>query len=223
MGKFDLGFSFSFLLLFYALLPISIGLKHITDTLFSSVASFLILHSIILFYLNNYKSVIWYILTVLHGLAHIYHPAFIGTIYNKNYTPLYDFAIHSAECLCIYYYSKRLLPIGIFIHSIVFIGATIAHLDNAFMGNPFWLFVSGCGVFGVVWHMQLINTNKDNRIFWTGVFIWFSPYIGYLDFNFIPYWDNIVNSVSLFSMWFFNWFFTMKIFELTNIKIAVIG
>ena len=100
-----------------------------------------------------------------------------------------------------------------------FIGATIAHLDNKFMSNPFWLFVSGCGVFGVVWHMQLLNTNKNNRIFWTGVFIWFSPYIGYLDFNYIPFWDNIVNSVSLFSMWFFNWFVAIQIYELINMKI----
>ena len=219
MGKFDIGFSVSFALIFYALLPLSLGLKYISDSVFSQVVSFLILHIPLIYLLNDYKDYLWYVLTVLHGLAHIYHPAFRGTTYNTNYTPLYDFAIHSAECLCIYYYSKKLLPIGIFFHSIVFIGATIAHLDNAFMGNPFWLFVSGCGVFGVVWHMTLLNKTKDSKIFWTGVFIWFTPYIGYLDFNFIPYWDSVVNSVSLFSMWFFNWLIAFKVYDMINIKV----
>lgn len=224
MGKFDLGFSFSFLILFYALLPLSIGLKSITDSIFTPVTSFLILHSVLIIFLTDFKSKLWFILTVLHGLAHIYHPAFIGTTYNTNYTPIYDFAVHSAECLCIYYYSKRLLPIGIFVHSIVFIGAALAHLDNKFMAEYTWIFVSGCGVFGVLWHMMLLNTEKNSKIFWTGVFLWFSPYLGYLDFSFIPYWDSVVNSVSLFSMWFFNWQITIELFNVYCMKsrIAVI-
>lgn len=219
--KFDLGFSKIVLSTFIVLLPVSLLFQKVMNWMFSPVLSFTLIHLVLLPFCRDYRSVLWFILTYVHGLAHIYHPAFVGTTYNTNYTPLYDFVVHSAECLCIYYYSKKLFPIGIMVHSIVFCGALLAHLDNAFMGNPFWLFVSGCGVFGVHWHMMLLNKSKDNDVFWTSVLIWVLPYLGYLNFDFIPYWDSVVNSVSLFSMWFFNWFITYKVYELIKLRLQL--
>lgn len=223
MGKFTFSFSWSLFIIFIYTLPVSIIIKRSVDSFFSPVISFLLIHLLLLPFLKTFKSKLWFLLTVTHGLAHIYHPAFYGITYNTNYTPLWDFLIHAFECLCIYFYSKKLLPIGIVMFIIVLGGSIWAHIDNTFMGNFVWLFISGCGVFGVQCHHMLLNENKNSEVFWTSVVIWFFPYIPYLSFDFIPYWDSVVNSVYLFSMWFFNWFLAYNIYTIYHLLDAEIS
>lgn len=215
MGKFTLSFAPGLLCIFIAFLPLSMSLEWVLNRLMSPVYAFTVIHLMLVPFCLTTRRFMWLLITFLHGLAHQIHPAFVGVIYNTNYTPLYDFVVHASQCLCIFYYSRKLFPIGVMTHSILMCGSLLAHLDNTFMGNPFWLFVSGCGVFGVHWHMMLLNENKNSAVFWTSIFVWFAPYLGYLDFSFIPVWDSMVNSVSLFSMWFFNWFFAYYAYKST--------
>ena len=52
--------------------------------------------------------------------------------------------------------------------------------------------------------------NNSEALLIANYILWFLPYLGYLDFDFIPYWDNKMNEISLFQMWFLAWFITIR-------------
>jgi hypothetical protein len=177
------------------------------------MSSFIIAHSLLAFLMmfdktNNgcsrcTKNALWLIITIFHGIAHIAHPPFInGTEVNPNYTPLYDFTIHAFQCLLVWYYHKDLFPVGVFGAILMITGSGMAHLNREFLATNFWLFVSGWGVFGAVYHMMLINHTNNKNIFYMNLLIWTLPYVGYLYPGYIPVWDNFVNKVGLFRLWF---------------------
>lgn len=181
---------------------------HFYDGLIGDIITFLILHFIFVIiivptkYFKDFKFSLWLLLTLLHGLAHIVHPAFRGVIVNNDYTPFYDYMVHGAQCLMVYYYHKDLFILGIYLCISMFCGSTIAHLNKEFMENFIWILISAAGVFGTHYHMMLINNKRDKNIFNTSLVIWISPYIGYLNMEWIPYWDSFLNNVGLFRYWF---------------------
>lgn len=163
-----------------------------------------------------YKSnrLIWWCLAVIHGIAHLVHPAFHGEVPNSNYTPFWDFIVHAMECLCIHMYHKNNLSyaVSVFTFLSTFVAGLTAHVyGQEFMATTPWLILSGGGVLGAVYHMNLLNENKLESLLIANYILWFAPYLGYLDFNFIPYWDNKMNEISLFQMWFLAWFITVQI------------
>jgi hypothetical protein len=149
------------------------------------------------------KNFVWWSITVLHGIAHIVHPPFInGTTVNPNYTPLYDYIIHASQCLLVWYYHQNLFPVGVFGAIMMVVGAAMAHLNREILETNFWLFASGWGVFGAIYHMMLINHSRSNTVFFMNLVIWTLPYVGYLYPDQIPVWDNFVNNIGLFRLWF---------------------
>ena len=162
---------------------------------------------------NGYKEICWYVLTFMHGVSHITHPAFHGTVVNENFNPLYDYIIHAAQCLCVFYYHKNLFPVGVFLHSMMLIGATISHLDETFLQTYLWILISFGGVFGTQYHMMLLNKNKDVNIFIESAIIWTLPYIGYLYQPTIPQWDNFANQTGLFKLWMLNFGLTYTLHQ----------
>lgn len=175
--------------------------------------SFIITHLLLTFLMisdktsNNYdrriKNALWLFVTILHGIAHITYPPFINnTTVNPDYTPLYDFTIHAFQCLLVWYYHQHLFPVGVFAAILMITGSGMAHLNREFLATNFWLFVSGWGVFGTIYHMMLINHTKNKNIFYMNLLIWTLPYAGYLYPGYIPIWDDFVNKVGLFRLWF---------------------
>ena len=181
--------------------------------------SFIVLHSTILpLIVKDTKSIVWWIFTVIHGIAHIAHPAFNGIEVNVNYTPLYDFVIHAGQCLLIYYYHEHLFPIGVFGAIIMIVGSACAHFNHKFLETNEWLFVSGFGVLGAIYHMMLINPTRNVQIFKANFVIWTLPYVGYLVPEFIPQWDEFVCSIGLFRLWFLSYFLANYIYIKVNNK-----
>lgn len=182
----------------------------------NKMLSFLITHlslMLLMFYETNNMdkikcSISWWILTILHGMAHITHPAFNGVIFNEQYTPLYDFVIHGGQCLTVWYYHKDVFPIGIFGAIVMIVASAMVHLQKSILETNFWLFASGFGVFGAVYHMMLINHSKDKKLYNANLIIWTVPYIGYLFPGQIPVWDNFVNQIGLFRLWFGAYYIT---------------
>lgn len=179
------------------------------EKMWSLVLTHLLLTFLILFdktnngYPKRTKNVIWLVITIAHGIAHIAHPPFInGTEVNPDYTPLYDFTIHAFQCLLVWYYHRELFPVGVFGAILMIAGSGMAHLNREFLATKFWLFVSGWGVFGAIYHMMLINHTNNKNIFYMNLLIWTLPYVGYLYPGYIPVWDNFVNHVGLFRLWF---------------------
>lgn len=184
------------------------------DSLFKELTgdkllSFLMTHSLLLpllFSTSKEKTIKhfgWWGITIAHGIAHIMHPPFInGTEVNPDYTPLYDFMIHGPQCLLVWYYHKDLFPVGVFGAIIMIVGSAMAHLNKDILATNFWLFVSGWGVFGAIYHMMLLNHSKNNYIFLMNLVIWTLPYVGYLYPDKIPIWDDFVNKIGLFRLWF---------------------
>lgn len=185
-----------------------------SDTTFVEICSFLILHSILPFLFLSWHLCLWILLTVAHGLVHIVQPSFYSiNSPNFTYNPLYDFIIHSAQCLSSYYYYPSLFPIGVFFSINLMIGAAIAYIKFDFLTTPLWVFMSFGGVFGTQHHMMLLQNNifsdKHYIIYCTSLFIWTLPYIGYLIFFYnIPYWDLLMHSSGLFRTWYLGFYFT---------------
>lgn len=167
----------------------------------------------------NKKELLWIAVTVAHGIAHIAHPAFInGTEVNPDYTPLYDFTIHAFQCLLVWYYHKELFPVGVFGAIVMLVGSGMAHLNKDFLATNYWLFVSGWGVFGAVYHMMLLNHTRNKNVFYANLLIWTLPYAGYLFPGYIPVWDNFVNRIGLFRIWFGAYYTTQHIYN-QNVEI----
>lgn len=207
---------FRYVLFFFALsLPVTLWLSGKVDELvapldhakyYSFGTMFLLL---LPFCWDKTNRLVWWILAVVHGVAHLIHPAFHGTVPNPNYTPLWDFIVHAIECLCIHAYhcttmSKIVSTVTFF--TTFFAGLT-AHIYGAeFMTNPLWLVLSGGGVLGATYHMNLLNEHHSKHVLFANYFIWFAPYVGYLKFEWIPEWDNLMNRTSLFQLWFWAYF-----------------
>ena len=206
------------LLSFLIALPFVIIIDYIIKILIPDLLiSFLILHSIPLYFLaKDRQDLLWFVITILHGIAHIIHPAYYGTTFNIDYTPLYDFIVHAAQCLCVYVYDKELFPFGVFFHSTTLLGGIVAHLDKTFLETKFWILISaGAAVFGSQYHMMLLNKNKNNYIFICSLLIWTLPYLFYLvPFEYIPVMDSFLNSIGLFRLWYLNYFLANKLTEL---------
>ena len=185
--------------------------------------SFLLTHSLILVHIlltkqnNLEKALLWFFLTITHGIAHICHPPFInGTEVNPNYTPLYDYVIHGFQCLMVWYYHKDLLPFGIFGAIVMIVASAMSHLNKKELESSFWLFASGWGVFGAVYQMMLLNTTRNNLIYKINWIIWSLPYVGYLIPEKIPVWDEFVNHLGLFRLWFGAYYVAQEYFSKSN-------
>jgi len=165
-------------------------------------------------YTRNLKNLLWLIVTIAHGIAHIVHPPFVNnTEVNQNYTPLYDFTIHSFQCLLVWYYHKEIFPVGVFGAIVMLVGSGMSHLNKDFLATNYWLFVSGWGVFGAIYHMMLLNHRNNKNIFYTNLLIWSLPYLGYLYPGYIPVWDNFVNQVGLFRIWFGSYYIAQYMYN----------
>lgn len=171
------------------------------------------------------KRSIWWILAYTHGLAHLFHPAFHGQTPNPHYTPFWDFIVHSLQCLCIASYHKGLFAkfASIFFFTTTFIAGLTAHIYGAeFMATTPWLILSGGGVLGATYHMNMLNEKQSTGQLISNYIIWFSPYIGYLKFSFIPYWDDLMNKYGLFQLWFWAYFMTVQVIYLLSSKYRTI-
>jgi len=184
--------------------------------------AFSVIHLLIVPFLKDRKDWLWFLLTWTHGMAHILHPAFFGIIYNDSYTPYWDFIVHSASMMCIHAYHKEFAPVGTFLAMTMMNGGLLAHLYPPFMGEPIWLAFSFVGIVGAVYHMMLLNKEKDPKVFIATCILWILPYLGYIQgFTMIPYWDSFVSKLGLFNLWFFTYFFTMKVYRFTEKKFAL--
>lgn len=202
-----------FIITFVALLPLTYSIDYVINNLVQDkFISFSILHLCLVPFLNWSKiHFLWFFLTYTHGLAHIFYPALFGTVFNENYTPLYDYIVHAAQCLCVYDYHPDYFPMGIMLHSSMLLGAIIAHLDKKFLETLLWVVVSGGGVFGTHYHMMLLNKRKDSHIYNASLIIWITPYLGYLYMKYIPVWDSVLNMIGLFRLWYFHYFMVNKL------------
>lgn len=207
--------SLLFLMMFFIILPIVHFVDFYHVMLFGEFFSFTVIHLILLLFCQTTTEKMWWSLTLLHGYAHIFYPAFNETIYNIEYTPLPDFVIHAIECLTVYMYHKTKLSgcISIILFLIVLCSAIYSHYHVEFMATKFWLFASGCGVIGAFYHMLMLNISKSKAIYCASIVIWFFPYLGYLDFSEIPEWDARMNDIGLFRIWFLNYFITYYFYD----------
>ena len=207
-----------FIGLFAIGLPITISVDNlILNFVPDPIISFLILTSIIIPFCKTRNDWIFLILTYLHGLAHLVHPAFYGTVINVNYTPLYDFIVHGIQCICMYFYSKDLLPFGLILYTLCIVNGIIGHLDPTFMAQKIWLYFSVGGVIGTHYNTMLVNSRKDGAVFLGGAIIWGAAYSGYLDFKYLAEWDAFLNYLELYRLWYINFFFViMAYFYLTD-------
>ncbi len=204
----------AFLATFFVSLPFSLIIQYLITTLISyKLYSFLLLHLSVLFFCRDLKDIMWLILTIAHGAAHIVHPAFHGLIPNKDYVAIYDYIIHAMQCLTVYMYEKDWLPIGIFFSTSIYIAGAIAYIDRMFMATTLWILLSGGGVFGTIYHMMIINRNKNPNIHRASIILWSIPFVGYLIPDYIPQWDFLVNSLGLFNVWYFNHFITINLYN----------
>lgn len=208
-----------FILLFSCTLPIT----HLVDNLLQMMLPMEMIHKsfnlpagtivfvgmnlAILPFIKTLSEVVWFIITITHGLAHIFHPAFHGTIVNDEYTPLFDFFVHSAQCLCVWHYHPRFFPLGIYLMLTTMVAGVMSHLDSTFLQTYFWIILSFGGIFGAYYHHFLLDSKKNDTIFVANLIIWTFPYLGYLYPPIIPCWDNWMNIIGVFRLWFFHYFF----------------
>lgn len=202
---------------FIALLPISLGIDYIVRyfsnmiSVFNpEVTSFILVHTLLFPFCRTPRKFLWLSLTLAHGLAHVIHPAFLGTTPNPYYTPLYDFIIHALQCLCAYliYRNKLAIGLGSLFGIMIATAGYWAHYDNSFMNTYLWIIMSSGGVFGTQMHMMLLQDdhNDKSQLMLENIILWTLPYIGYLIPSWIPQWDNFVNILGLFRVWYFNYF-----------------
>lgn len=205
-----------FLLSFILCLP----LVHIIDYTIhyfinNSLVSFFIVHLIFVDLCNDRYDLLWFLITILHGIAHIIHPAYHGTIFNTNYTPLYDYIVHAVQCLCIYAYNPSYTIAGIFFFITTMIAGIKAHFDSTFLETGIWVLLSGgAALFGSQAHMMLLNRTKNNEIFYSSLLLWITPYVMYLvPFNYIPMVDHFLNTIGLFRLWYLNFFVALYVYR----------
>lgn len=203
-----------FILIFMASLPLVLFGDYLCQKIFKNkIVSFTVFHLLLVPFLGDIYHIIWFILCYFHGIAHIIHPPFIKTTPNPDYISYYDYVVHGAQCLCIYYYHPNLFPLGVFGCTVMLTTSAITYMDKQFFEKPFWLFASGFGIFGTIYHMSLLNAERNPDIFWATVIIFVFPYCGYLIRSFIPQWDYMMNRIGLFRLWFFNYFVTFVFYH----------
>lgn len=193
--------------------PLEIQYGTMYKDIFAYSAMFLLIFPMCL---NKRRDLVWWFLASLHGIAHIVHPAFHGTTPNVEYTPLWDFIIHALECLCIHMYHRTQSSYYLsytFYFTTLLAGITAHVYGQEFMATTPWLILSGGGVLGATYHMNMLNDGQQHyskSLLAANFIVWFAPYLGYLNFDWIPYWDNAMNEYGLFQMWFLAWFLTTK-------------
>lgn len=207
-----------YLALFFSVLPITLYANDIISNLivgqeYGRHLGFLMMYLLLLPFCNTTNKKKWWVFAVLHGMAHIVHPAFYGTTPNSDYTPFWDYIVHATSCLFIYDYHRT--PLSKYVGFAVFYSTLIvgyyAHCDKSFLETTLWRILSAGGVLGSMYHMLLLDSNTDNLMYITCVLIWFGPYFGYTNMDFIPTWDYAMNSLGLFNLWFWNFFVTLEI------------
>jgi hypothetical protein len=175
--------------------------------------AFLMIHLPFMLVMKGWHEWLWYLLTILHGLAHVTHPALHGIVPNPNYNALYDYIVHGAQCLTIVVWSPKLLAIGVLASQLMITGAAITYVHKPFFETFLWILISGLGVFGTQYHSMLLLSKtkaRDYSLFIAGWILWVSPYLGYLIPNYIPEWDAITNRIGLFRMWYLAFFLSVK-------------
>lgn len=152
----------------------------------SPLISYLFLHGLVYYwtypYARNYSS--WWILTLTYGLSNIVHP--IEEKNSKRYTPLYNYLIHAAQALTVYYYHPELTLLGIFISSSLYVGGAIVHLNKRFLRTWLWFLISAGGVFAAQYHMMLLSPDCNQDLFFNTLIIWT-----------LLYFDQLVGSLLL--------------------------
>lgn len=160
------------------------------------------------------NQLLWFNLAFLHGIAHLAHPAFIkkGTSYepNPNYTPLWDYIIHAAQCLCgllifedpVYRYFCYFLAID------MLAAGLYAHFNKKFLETRLWIVCSVGGIIGTIFHMLLLKNN--NTLALINSIVWTVPYLGYFGDK-LDKWDEAMNSMGLFKTWYFAYFVLVKL------------
>lgn len=166
--------------------------------------TFGVFHLGVLFWLysRNKKENIWWVLTLLHGLAHLYHPTSINGVMNTEYNPLPDFTVHAAQCLCIPTFVGPLLALS------TLTAGVVGFVSREFLTSPLWRLMSIGGVFGTQHHMFLLSTAAHIKR--ASYLIWFLPYVGYLNYAYIPRWDYLVNTIGLFKWWYLAYYIAVK-------------
>lgn len=204
--------------LFFTLLPLTLLLNDVITLMiqgheYGKHIAFLMMYLLLLPWCDTRKKKVWLVYAILHGMAHIVHPAFHGTEFNPDYTPWWDFIVHAASCLFIYEYHgttlSKCIGYGVF-YSTLIVGY-YAHCEKSFLATIAWRILSACGVLGSMYHMLLLDDKTDGRTYIFAVLIWFGPYLGYIDSQYLPFWDYTVNNLGLFNLWFWNWFVTFEI------------
>lgn len=216
-GALDMIPVYNFIVYFFLVLIITFILDFITRIICRShEQAFVLLHIICLPFIDDFSGVLWIILTVSHGLMHIFYPAFFGEIYNTEYSPLYDYIVHAAQCLTVYFYDPNQFVFGIYFSMLMLTGAIVSHVDKKFLETKLWIFVSGFGVYGTHYHMMLLNKEHDQAIYCASLIIWLLPYVGYIKMNTIPQWDRILNMIGLFRYWYLNFFICIHFYQYLN-------
>jgi hypothetical protein len=147
----------------------------------------------------SYRQYIWWwVLTLLHGMAHWMHPSFHGLTPNEHYNPLPDFIVHGLQCLLIPSNFGYLLAVSTW--SAGFIGM----MHKPFLKEVAWRVMSIGGVIGTQHHMLLLP--HDRSVMYASFIIWYGPYLGYLYDPFIPLWNDLMNTCGLFQYWYLAWF-----------------
>ena len=186
-----------------------------------TVKSFLIMNSIPAIYFLVVKKpdlveTVWYLLTILHGLAHVIHPAFFGTYFNVHYTPLFDYIVHFMQCtICTYLYhaGKRERIIGYTFGAMILTAGIRAHIDRSFLQTFLWILMSMGGVYGTHTHMMLVNKTHSQNVYIANLVIWIGSYAGYLYMPMLPQWDALINYLGLFRLWYLNCWVVSKVIE----------
>lgn len=187
----------------------------------SNALAFGVLHmAIVPWCIQDATLAVWWLLAVAHGVAHIAHPAFLpGRVPNVHYTPLYDYVVHAAQCLCAFYYHDHddgtpkgrrwraaMTSVAIMFHTTTLLAGGLAHVSRAFLQTGLWIALSGGGVYGTHYHMMLLNHTKSAAVFAGSLMLWLAPYLGYLAVATIPQWDSFLNQIGLFTVWYWSYF-----------------
>ena len=177
--------------------------------------SFLLLNSMILLFYKTMtrNEYIWFVLSLSHGIAHIIHPAHHGIIPNINYTPLWDYIVHGAQALSVYYTNKKLLPIGIIFCIMVVTAGIISYWNKEFIGSTMFIFLSIGGVFGMHYNTMLLNKNNDKNFTYTSAIVWILSYVCYYS-NEVEKVDAFINNLGLYRVWMLSFFYIKHIHDL---------
>lgn len=192
-----------FLTTFSLCVPVMIFIEHLIGM--NAYMTFMCLHALVFaaFFRCEHKEIIWWVLTILHGLAHLYHPASINGVMNVNYNPLPDFIVHGLQCLCMPYMFGVPLAIQ------TWVAGVVGYYHKPFLASTLWRIMSIGGVFGTQHQMLLLS--RESHIYRASYLVWFLPYLGYMNYNYIPQWDYLVNSFGLFKWWYLCYYVAVKL------------